>query len=152
MLRAMDLPQRYMTYVVDFERTLKDDDWQRLEQYFTEDAVYEVKNIAFECRLEGRDAVLEGLKKSVTGFDLRCDGRKLKATRGPVLNGDQVELDWTVTYSVDGAPDFVLTGGSVAQYQGDRIRYLYDHYPDGMSDEINSWTRAYAPNFSGSYT
>jgi hypothetical protein len=41
---------------------------------------------------------------------------------------------------------------SVAQYQGDRIRYFYDHYSDGMSDEINSWTRAYAPNFSGSYT
>ena len=147
----MELTQRYMTYVVDFERTLKDDDWQRLEQYFTEDAVYEVKNADFACRLEGRDAVLAGLRKSVTGFDLRCDRRRIKGTRGPELNGDQVELDWTVTYSINGAPDFVLVGGSVAQYEGDRIRYLYDHYPDGMSDEVTAWSKAYAPDFSASY-
>jgi hypothetical protein len=151
MLREMELPQRYLAYANDFERTLKDDDWQRLEQYFTEAAVFEVKNASFACRLEGRDAVLEGLKKSVKGFDLRCDGRKPQITRGPVLNGDQVEMDWTVTYSHGDAPDFVLVGGSVAQYEGDRIRYLYDHYPDAMSDEAISWSRSNTPGFNASY-
>ena len=43
------------------------------------------------------------------------------------------------------------TGGSVAHYEGDRIRYLYDHYPDGMSDEVTTWTRACASDFSASY-
>lgn len=140
-----------MVYALDFERVLKDGDWERLEQYFTEDAVFEVKNAAFACRLEGRNAVLAGLRKSVTGFDLRCDSRKARVTRGPEMNGDQVEMAWTVTYGMAGAPDFVLVGASVAQYEGDRIRYLYDHYPDGMSDEAIAWSRAYAPNFNASY-
>lgn len=140
-----------MTYAADFERTLRDGDWDRLVQYFTEHAVFEVKNASFACRLEGRDAVLAGLRKSVTGFDLRCDSRRPNVTRGPVLHDGRVEMDWTVTYGIADAPKFVLVGGSVAEYQEDRIHYLFDRYPDGMSDEAMAWSRAYAPGFDASY-
>jgi hypothetical protein len=36
----MNLVDRYQAYAADFERTFVDDDWSRLEQYFTEDATY----------------------------------------------------------------------------------------------------------------
>jgi hypothetical protein len=35
-----DLTQRFEAYAADFELTFVDDDWSRLEQYFTDDAVY----------------------------------------------------------------------------------------------------------------
>ncbi|MEM7436454.1 MAG: nuclear transport factor 2 family protein [Myxococcota bacterium] len=147
----MDLAARYLTYAFDFERVLHDGDWSQLEQYFTDDAVFEVRNAWFACRLEGKDAVLRGIRKSVEGFDLQCADRRAAARRGPVLVGDQVEFDWTVTYSVDGAPDFILVGGSVATFAGDKIVHLYDWYPDGMSEATIEWGRAHAPTLSAAY-
>lgn len=35
----MDLLHRFAAYAVDFEKTFEDDDWTRLADYFTEDAV-----------------------------------------------------------------------------------------------------------------
>lgn len=43
---------RFIAYALDFEQTYDDDDWSRLEHHFAPDAVYEVRNTAFGCRLE----------------------------------------------------------------------------------------------------
>ena len=37
----MSIPDRYQAYAEAFEESYVDDDWSRIEQYFTEDAVYE---------------------------------------------------------------------------------------------------------------
>ena len=53
---------QFFEYAQDFEKTFVDDDWSRLERYFEPDAVYEVRNVPFGCRLEGRAAIFRGIK------------------------------------------------------------------------------------------
>ena len=58
---------------------------------------------------------------------------------------------WTATYTVPGAPDFVLRGRSTARYRGDAIVELVDEYPDGMDAEAAAWAVAHAPGMNASY-
>ncbi|MEJ2088255.1 MAG: hypothetical protein P8Y69_07240, partial [Gammaproteobacteria bacterium] len=60
----MGIVDRYLAYADAFEQSYEDDDWSRIEQYFTEDAVYDGDPPA-----EGRAAVLAKLKGGVDTFD-----------------------------------------------------------------------------------
>src|SRR5690349_21367083 len=60
-VRRMENLPRFMAYAADFEKTLVDDDWSRLRQYFADDAVYEVKAESFGCKLSGPDAIFKGI-------------------------------------------------------------------------------------------
>ena len=94
----MDPTQRFGAYAADFEKTYKDDDWSRLEKYFSEDAVYTVDGAAaFSCRIEGRDAILAGMRRSITNFDRKCE-RSIALRGTPVTEGNQVTVDWTAAY------------------------------------------------------
>ncbi len=57
----MSTADRYRAYAEAFELSLADDDWTRLEQYFTEDAVYRPDGTP-DSDVTGRDAVLARLK------------------------------------------------------------------------------------------
>jgi hypothetical protein len=143
--------ERFMSYAADFEKTFADDDWSRLAVHFSEGAVYEVRNASFACRVEGRERIFEAIRRSLDGFDRRCENRQIALTHGPVVYGPMVELDWKVSYSKAGAPDFVLVGGSVARVEGDRIVHMIDRYPDGASDSAAAWIEEYAPEIDPSY-
>lgn len=147
----MTLTEKLFAYAADFEKTFVDDDWSRLERHFSEDVVYEVVNCPVACRVEGRDAVLAALRKSISGFDRRCDERRLGIRGGPVESGDEVELDWEVAYVIKGDPEFLLLGSSLARFRGDRIGYLRDSYPDGVGEEFAAWIGAHAPDWDVSY-
>ena len=54
----MTIVERFLAYATDFEKTLADDDWSRLRQYFSEDAVYRVESDLFGCELSGPTASL----------------------------------------------------------------------------------------------
>ena len=147
----MDTLQRFLAYAGDFEKTLADDDWSRLTQYFNDDAVYEVKAPSFGCKLEGPKAIFAGIKKSLDGFDRRFAERRPEITEPPAEAGDTVSVGWAVTYVKPGAPPFRLRGRSTARYRGERIAHLIDEYPDGMAAEAETWLGAHAPDFDAAY-
>jgi hypothetical protein len=147
----MGAMSRFFEYAQDFETTYVDDDWSRLAGYFEPDAVYEVRNVPFACRLAGRDAIFRGIRKSLDGFDRRFAERRPEITDPPVETGDSVSVGWAVTYVKPGAPPFRLRGRSTAHYRGERIVHLVDEYPDGMGDEAASWLAAHAPGFDAAY-
>jgi len=118
----MDLVARFEAYAADFESTYADDDWSRLERYFTEDAVYSTP--ANGVRIPGRASVLAVLQAAVSGFDRRCDSRRLVTTDGPRQEGNQVLREWSAVYTVAGAPDLEVSGSERAVYRGDRIELL----------------------------
>lgn len=142
---------RFFAYAQDFEQTFADDDWSRLAQYFEPDAVYEVRNVPFACRIEGRDAIFRGIKKSLDNFDRRFAARRPEITDPPTETGDAVSVGWLVTYEQPGAPPFRLRGRSTARFRGERIVHLVDEYPAGMADEAASWSRAHAPDLNAAY-
>lgn len=143
--------QHFLEYAQDFEKTYEDDDWSRLERYFAPDAVYEVRNTAFACRLQGPAAILRGMKKSIDGFDRRLPKRALAVTSPPLEKDDSVSFSWTATYSPPGAPPLVLRGRSTARYRGESIVSLCDDYPDGVDAEVQAWARQHAAGLDVSY-
>lgn len=148
----MSALQRFFAYAMAFEQTYDDDDWSRVEPFFAPDAVYEVRNSVLGCRLEGRAAILAGLRKSLDGFDRRLGKRKLDVTDGPHEQGDSVSIGWTGTYEVPGAPRLVLRGRSTARYRDGLICELIDEYPAGMDAEAGAWIDRHLPGASAAYT
>ena len=142
---------RFFEYAQDFEQTCLDDDWTRLARHFEPGAVYEVRNIPFACRIEGREAIFSGIKRSLDGFDRRFAERRPEITDPPVESGDTVSVGWQVTYVKPGAPPFLLRGRSTARYRGERIAHLVDEYPDEMGAEAARWVGAHAPEFDAAY-
>jgi len=142
---------QFFEYAQDFEKTFVDDDWSRLERYFGPDAVYEVRNVPFGCRIQGREAIFRGIKKSLDGFDRRFAERRPEITEPPAEAGDTLSVGWAVTYVKPGAPPFRLRGRSTARYRGERIVHLIDAYPDGMAAEAETWLGAHAPDFDAAY-
>jgi len=148
----MDTLQSFFAYAADFEKTYADDDWSRLHQYFTDDALYDVQSPSFGCKLTGPKAIFKGIKKSLDGFD-RTFTERLPALVGtPEADGDEVRLTWTVTYRKEGLTDFVLHGKSVARYRDGKIAYLSDRYEPSVDEEYREWERRNGVKLDVSYT
>jgi hypothetical protein len=148
----MEIMQQFIAYAGDFERTLADDDWERLRQYFADDAVYEVRAKSFGCRLTGPTAIFAGIKKSLDGFDRKFTKRDIEVTSGPEIAGDELKMGWKVVYTKDGVPPFVLRGRSTVRYAGDKIAHLADSYEPDMEDEFAAWQRSSGMQIDPSYT
>lgn len=135
----MDTLSHFMKYAADFEKTLVDDDWARLRQYFADDAVYEVKSDSFGCKLTGPDAIFKGIKKSLDGFDRKFDGRGMEITSGPDVAGETLRAGWAVTYRKAGKAPYVLRGSTEARYRDGKIASLADSYDASVGPEAAAW-------------
>jgi hypothetical protein len=129
----VSIVERYLEYADAFEESYLDDDFSRLEPFFTEDAVY-----AGEPEASGRAAVLAKLKGGVDTFDRRMD-RRMPDFQTPTQEGDSVRMRWKVTYAKAGLPDLVISGVETALFCGDRIRHLEDEFDPAATDRLNEW-------------
>lgn len=152
-----DAIQTFGAYASAFEETFADDDWSRLEQYFAEDARYEISGGPFACAIDGRDAILAGLKKSIDGFDRKFDYREIELTSGPTVtstgdgDGDELRMTWKVHYRMDGAPDISLPGASMLRVNDGVIQLLRDEYNDEELSEIGAWLAEHGAGLDASY-
>jgi hypothetical protein len=129
----LSILDRYLEYADAFEESFVDDDWSRLEAYFTADAIYDGDPIA-----RGRNAVLAKLQKAVNGFDRRLDSRA-PDFKTPTAKGDMVTMKWTVTYTKKGLPDLVISGVETARFEGDRIALLHDDLDPEAQKAMGEW-------------
>jgi hypothetical protein len=137
----MSTLQRFLAYAADFEKTFSDDDWSRLEPYFSDDAVYRVESDSFGAELKGPVAIFRGIKKSLDGFDRKFTTREIAIAGEPRVEGNELRAAWTVTYTKDAHLPFVLRGKSFARVRGDRIELLVDSYDERVSGELAEWLR-----------
>jgi len=133
----MEIGERFMAYAMAFEQTFADDDWSRLEQYFTPDAVY--RTGAGE-EIRGRTAVLAHLRSSLEAFDRRFDSRKVGLLAEPELTADSVTIEWRAVFRLAGAPEVVLSGTERAAFAGGAIARLEDTLADGVEEAVQRWT------------
>lgn len=147
----MENMQRFVAYASDFEKTLADDDWRRLRQYFTDDAVYEVISETLGCKLTGPDAIFAGMKRSLDGLDRKFSSRDVAVSSGPEIDGDEVRMGWTVTYHRQGWTDFVLHGRSTVRYRDGKIVSLSDTYEPGMELDFAAWEKQNGVRLDASY-
>jgi hypothetical protein len=139
----MSIQDRYQAYADAFEESYVDDDWSRIEQYFTENAVYDGDPDA--C---GRDAVLAKLKGGVDGFDRKMD-KRTPDFQTPSVEGNTLEMKWTVTYQKAGAPDLVISGVETAVFEGDRIARLRDDFDPEAQKAMGEWMAKHGAKLQG---
>lgn len=130
----MSITDRYQAYADAFEESYEDDDWTRIEPFFTEDAVYE--GDPEDAR--GRAAVLAKLKGGVDAFDRKMDSRT-PDFQAPTAEGDTVSVNWKVTYTKADCPDLVITGEETAVFEGDRIALLRDVFDPAALESMGEW-------------
>ena len=137
----MSILERYQAYADAFEQSYVDDDWSRLEPFFTENAVYE----GDPEDASGRDAVLAKLKGGVDGFDRRMDSRT-PDFETPAVEGDTLTMKWAVTYQKAGSPDLVISGLETAVFDGSRIARLRDDFDPEAQKAMGEWMTAHGSN------
>ena len=140
----MSILERYQQYAAAFEDTYRDDDWTRLEPFFTEDTVYEFG----PARAQGRAAVLEALKTSVNGLDRKMDSRR-PDFEPPTMDGNTVEMKWKVTYSKSGLPDLVIWGREIAEFRGDRMALMRDELDPAAETAMAGWMNQHGSRLQG---
>jgi len=131
--------ERFQAYADAFEETYSDDNWQRLEEYFTADAVYAPGD---GTEAVGREQVFAKLRDSVNGLDRRFDSRALSTTP-PTLDGDTVSFSWQMTLSKSGAPDLTISGVEHATYSDGAISRMEDVFDEGAGEALGSWMAAH---------
>ena len=139
----MSILDRYQAYADAFEQSFIDDDWSRVEPYFTEDAVYEGDPDA-----NGRDAVLAKLKGGIDTFDRRMDSRTPNF-QTPTVDGDTLTMKWAVTYTKAGAPDLRISGVETAVFDGERIARLRDDFDPEAQKGMGEWMAAHGSALQG---
>lgn len=140
----MSILDRYLAYADAFEESYADDDWSRIEPFFTETAVYEGE----PQDARGREAVLAKLKGGVDGFDRRMDSRS-PDFETPTVDGDTLTMKWTVTYTKSGLPDLVISGVETAVFEGDRIAVLRDVFDPAAQKRMGEWMAAHGAALQG---
>ena len=141
----MSIAETFFAYAQAFEATFEDDDWSRLEDFFSADAVY-LPGDGKEIR--GRQDVLDHLKNSVDTFDRLFDLRRVELISQPVVTNSQVTIQWKATYEKRGLPDLVLIGSEVATFDEKVISRLEDSLNDGVAEGLQNWTGDYGDRLS----
>jgi ketosteroid isomerase-like protein len=129
----MSILNRFEAYASAFEESYEDDDWTRIEEFFTEDAVYEGDPDA-----KGRDAVLAKLKNAVDSFDRKMSSRT-PDFQTPTVDGNTLTMKWAVTYTKDDLPTLTISGTETAIFKGDRIANLRDDFDPEAQKAMGEW-------------
>ncbi|MEM6544939.1 MAG: nuclear transport factor 2 family protein [Pseudomonadota bacterium] len=111
---------RLLSYAVRFEETYIDDNWNRLEEYFTEDAYYQDSM----GEAHGKAAVLDYMRNSLNLIDRTFSERILHPTGTLRCGENWVEFDFEATYRRPGSDDLCMRGVHKAEFRGDRISKL----------------------------
>ena len=139
----MGIEDRYRAYAAAFEESFDDDDWSRIEPYFTADAVYEG-----DPEARGREAVIAKLKGGLDGFDRKMDSRALEM-QTPTVEGNTLKVAWTVRYRKAGAADLAISGVETAVFDGDRIKCLRDDFHADAEKAMGEWMAAHGAKLQG---
>lgn len=144
----MGIIEIFESFAADFEAAVQDDNWSRLEKYFTKDATY--LNVGGpDPKCEGRDAILAFLKKDVSNNDRRFDTRTLIALTPPSAEGDRLSRRWRCTYSLAGAPDLVVEGEARYRFEGDLIKQIEEEATAASMQNVDEWMQKYGDRLQG---
>ena len=139
----MRIIDRFESFAADFEHALQDDNWSRLEKYFTEDATY--LNVGGpDPTSVGRQNVIDYLKKDVSDFDRHFDQRTLVALTPPTVEGCRLSRRWRCTYSLDGAPDLVVEGDARYLFEENLIKEIEEEATPDSMQRVDKWMQEYA--------
>jgi hypothetical protein len=142
MSRNISIDDIFKSFSDDFEATFQDDDWSRLEKYFTDDATYKNVNDP-DSEYKGHDAILSYLKADVTHFDRLFDARNLAALSPPEVNGNRLSRRWRTTFSLKGSPDLIVEGEARYLFDGELIKAIEEEVTPESLRNLAKWMQDY---------
>lgn len=151
MVNIMDVLKLFLTYAADFEITYKDDNWDRLHQYFNDQAIYEIVSPSMPCTLTSPTEIFRGIKKSLDGFDRRYDSREIAIGNDLKTDDSTLSASWSVTYIKGELPPFVLKGKSVCTFRDNKIEKLVDTFDAQNEQALMDWVTQTGFNVDPSY-
>jgi ketosteroid isomerase-like protein len=132
----------FESFAADFEASVQDDDWSRLEKYLAEDATY--LNVGGpEPQCNGRAAILAYLKEDVASFDRRFDTRTLVALTPPIADGNRLSRRWRCTYTLAGSPDLVVDGEARYLFADERIKEIEEEPTASSIQKVHEWIQKF---------
>ncbi len=138
----MGIIDAFERFAADFERTIEDDDWSRLEKYLAEDATY--LNVGGpDPKCAGREAIIAFLKADVSNTDRRFDTRTVIALTPPTAEGSRLSRQWRCTYTLAEVPDLVVEGEARYLFEGDLIKEIEEELTAVSMQKFDEWMRNY---------
>lgn len=134
----MDLLELFRDFEADYEKTVADDRWSRMERYFSERAVYQTYGER-GLRTQGRAAIFKRLRRELDAFSRRCKWRRVVTTSGPEVDDNRVLRNWLVTFHIDGAADLMIEGSERITFDGDRIVMLEEEPSETAERHLLAW-------------
>jgi hypothetical protein len=132
--------ERFMEYAAAFEETYADNNWQRLEQYFTPDASYAPGDGTIA---QGREKILSTLSNAVTSLDHKFDSRSFGDNPAPSESENVVTMKWTLILEKQNLPNLTISGTEYATFSGNAIQKLEDVYDEGAIQGLTEWMQAH---------
>ncbi len=126
--------QAFGTYAAAFEESLVDNNWARLEQFFSENASYKPGD---GTEGVGRSGVIQSLQHSVNALERKCDVRELIGQPEVAEEGDTITLGFTIRYGKEGMDDYLLVGVETIKYSDGLICKMEDVFEN--PDQVLAW-------------
>ena len=136
----MDLREVFHAYEADFEKTVADDRWSRLERDFSENAVYQTYG-NLGRRTEGRRNVFDRLRRDLDTLDRRCKWRRVTTIGSIQVDENRVLRNWVATFHVDGSTDLMIEGSERITFVGDRIVKLEEEPSENAERHLLAWMK-----------
>ncbi len=142
--RLSDLAH-FFAYARAFEVAVLSDDWTILEPFFAPDAEHRVRGPApFACDDRGRDAVIAGLRASVSRIERRCDARIPEVIEGPLVRPDGIWMRFGVGLRHAGLPDLWFEGEHLVVTREGRIARIDEWMDPASATEAAAWLARHA--------
>lgn len=134
-----------------FERSASDDQWSRLADLMTPDVQYRIVGAPFSCVLKGREAIIDGFRRSFAGFDHRFDKRSHIVTRSRVVEPGHVEAHVWGLYEKAGLPPLAFPAIGHWHIDEGRIGLMVDFYDPGLNETLAAleWIGTHGPSLGG---
>ena len=136
--------QVFNKYAAAFEIAFANDRWDLVEQYFSADITYVVKDgPPLGGAYEGREAVMRFLRGSVEDFDRKFEQRIPEITEGPLDREGGVWLRWKLDYISSDLPLLSVSGVEILSFADGKITRIEDHYDPGSMKAIADMFETY---------
>ncbi len=128
---------RFARYALRFERAFRSDDWGPVRECFHPDARYVIAGTAsaWDGETRGAGAIMEFFRRMLNELDRKYDRRSPRLTSWIHLRGGELDLRWSVRYTLRGERT-VLTGRSQCRFERGLITLLRDTM---LPDEVARW-------------
>jgi len=136
----MNKLELFQAYSDAFEVAYESMEWQEVETFFDEDAVYEiVAKPPLAANFVGRDSVMDEFNRALDEFDYRFDTRSSVLVEESKEVDDSVTNTFILTYTKQGLPDVVMHGSKTATYKDGKIIRLENNFTDETAAMMFKW-------------